>query len=325
MITGRAEREMALNPPHLLDSTGQPSPGALIPFCAYNQAMGTLGKNLSGLTFPVCDQFRPVIKNGQVCYALSMIDVDPEKRGKTRREKESGLWLVINMEMSSKENFFIPKEFMMDKNTQRSQSASIHLSLLQEFIDIRDGAYGMTAMKKLTGTNAFLGLPDNVKDCQVEDQETCKNERFIEKVGKQCGCVPWSLGERNQAGNFCSPSDHSCVDNIKTSDADGDCRQSCTGLHAVVWHSNNSKNEEFLQKFEEMEEKYKVYLNSYAENVEYNSSSETLSKQCSFNRNTFNYIVCSSFSKRVSPIALGPVLLCASDLRRDRERQEVDS
>ena len=64
---------MSLNPPHLTDSKGRPTPGSLIPFCAYNRAMSTLGKNLSGLTFPVCDQFKPVVKDGQVCYALDMI------------------------------------------------------------------------------------------------------------------------------------------------------------------------------------------------------------------------------------------------------------
>ena len=169
MITGRAELEMALNPPHLMDSTGQPSPGALIPFCAYNQAMGTLGKNLSGLTFPVCDQFRPVIKNGQVCYALDMNNLGPMEKGKTKRDKEFGISLVINMEMSSKENFFMPKEFKTNKNTERSQSVTIHLSLLQEFTDVRAGVYGMTSLKKLTGTDTFLDLPDNVKDCQVGD------------------------------------------------------------------------------------------------------------------------------------------------------------
>ena len=271
IISGQEERELSLHPPHLTDSKGRPTPGALIPFCAYNRAMSNLGKNIPGLTFPVCDRFKPVIKNGQVCYALDMIDLSSKRKGRTKRGRGFGVWLVINMEMSSKENLFIPNEFMINDNTPRSQSVTIHLSLLQEFTDVRAGVYGMTSLKKLTGTDTFLGLPDDVKDCQVRDQERCENEKFIEKVKSECGCIPWSLGVRYKSENFCSPSALSCVDNFETTD--DDCRPTCTGLHAVVWHLNNTKNEEFWQKFEEMEEEYKGYLNSYAENLEYNSSS----------------------------------------------------
>ena len=136
----------------------------------------------------------------------------------------------------------------------------------------------MTSLKKLTGTDTFLGLPDDVKDCQVGDQKECENNKFIEKAKEQCGCIPWSLGHRYNSGNFCSPSALSCVDNIETSDED--CRPSCTGLHAVVWHLEDIKDEDgrFMQKFREMEEEYKGYLNNYADNLEYNSSIETLGK-----------------------------------------------
>ena len=274
---------MSLNIPHLLDSKGRPTPGSLIPFCAYNQAMSTLGKNLSGLTFPVCDQFKPVIKGGQVCYALEITDLRPTKKGKTKQDKGFGVWLVINMEMSSTENFFNPEEFLMYKNTPRSNRLTIHLSLLQEFTDVRAGAYGMTSLKKLTGTDTFLGLPDDVKDCQVGDQVRCENNRFIERVKTECGCIPWSLGDRYNAETFCSPTGLSCVNNMEASDED--CRPSCTGLHAVVLHTNNTKDEGFWQKFGDMEEEYKGYLNNYAENLEYYSSSDNLSEINLLNQN----------------------------------------
>ena len=149
----------------------------------------------------------------------------------------------------------------------------------------------MTSLKKLTGTHTFLGLPDDVKNCQVGDQEKCKNDKFIEKVKKECGCIPWSLGNRYKAENFCSPAELACVDNIfdETTD-DDDCRTSCTGLHAVVWHLNNTtKDEQFWKKFGQMEEEYKRYLNNYADNLEYNSSSETLSEKISLNLHTYKF------------------------------------
>ena len=130
---------MSLNPPHLTDSKGRPTPGALIPFCAYNQKLSILGKNLSGLSFPVCDQFKQVVKDGHVCYALDMSDLQPKKKGETKRGRGFGVWLVINMEMSSKQNYFIPEEFGVNKKTHRS--VTIHLSLLTEFTDVRAGVY----------------------------------------------------------------------------------------------------------------------------------------------------------------------------------------
>ena len=53
---------------------------------------------------------------------------------------------------------------------------------------------------------------------------------------------------------------------------------SCKGLHAVVWHLDDIKDEDesFRRKFREMEEEYKGYLNNYADNLEYNSSIESL-------------------------------------------------
>ena len=293
---------MSLTPPHLIDPKGRPTPGSLIPFCAYNQKMSTLGKNLSGLSFPVCDQFKPVVKDGQVCYALDMSHLQPTKKGKTRRGRGFGVWLVINMEMSSKQNFFVPNEFLIKKN--KSQSVTIHLSLLQEFTDVRAGVYGMTSLKKLTGTETFLGLPDDVKDCQAGDQKECKNDMFMEKVKKVCGCVPWSHGNRYKSGNFCSPADLSCVDNIEPPDDDEECRTSCTGLHAVVWHLNGTKDQEFWQKFREMEEEYKGYLNNYAENVEYSSSSKTLSKKILLNSNTYKFYLVSASPKKLAPLHL---------------------
>ena len=128
----------------------------------------------------------------------------------------------------------------------------------------------------LTRTDTFLDLADDVKDCQNGDHGVCENDKFIEKVKKDCGCIPWSLGGRYKAGNFCSPVALPCVDNIETDNYG--CRSSCTGLHAVVWHMDKTKNDEFWQKFGEMEEEYKGYLNSYAENSVYDSSSKTLSK-----------------------------------------------
>ena len=54
-----------------------------------------------------------------------------------------------------------------------------------------------------------------------------------------------------------------------------DCRVSCTGLYSVV---NFFKDANYGLKFSNMTENYQRYLNNYAENLIYNSSSRNLSK-----------------------------------------------
>ena len=266
-----------MNPPHLADSKGQLFPGALIPFCAYNQEMSILGRNLTQLTLPVCDKFKPVVRYGGICYALDMADLSWQIKGETRPGSDFGIWLVINTEMSSTENFFVPKEFGINEKAQKSKSVTVHLSSLQEFTDVRSGVYGLTSLKKLTGTETFLGLPDEVKECHVGDYDTCRNDNFIEKVKKKCGCVPWSLADRYKTEKICSPTALSCVSTIETTT--NHCQKSCTGLHAVVWHMDNTKDDNFWQSFGMMEMEYTRYLNNYAENSMYNSSAKTLGKK----------------------------------------------
>ena len=51
----------------------------------------------------------------------------------------------------------------------------------------------MFALKKMTGTAAFLELPDAAKKCKTETFEECHVVRYLAEVMKQCGCVPWGL------------------------------------------------------------------------------------------------------------------------------------
>ena len=237
MLSGPEDRYLSLNPPHLLDAQGKATPGALIPICAYNENMNLLGQKMEGTTFPVCDQFKPIIKDGRVCHALNMADLASKKKGPSKPGRRFGVWLVINADMATEEDFFIPSEFRVYK--KNGESVTIHLSLLQEYTDVRAGVYGLTGLKKLTGTESFLNLPDDDKKCQVGNQETCRNDDFIEKVKTECGCVPWSLQGNYVFKEVCTPPALSCVENIRKRKDKDNCRQSCTGLHAVVGHQNN--------------------------------------------------------------------------------------
>ena len=174
-------------------------PGALIPFCAYGGNMRVLGRYINGLNYPVCDKFQSTVLDGQVCYALDIKTVLPSARGKTTPRKGNGIFLAINMAMSSGENKYDPNKVHANNDvfeTKRifsEDTVTINLGTLLRFTDSKAGIYTMTDLKKMTGTQNFLGLPDAEKNCQIEIQEKCNIESYIENVQSHCGCLPWSL------------------------------------------------------------------------------------------------------------------------------------
>ena len=188
------------HPPHLVDSSGYLTPGALVPFCAYARNLTTLGRHINGLDFPICDRFKPTILDGQVCYVLNMEAANPLLRRATENGMEKGLLLALNMNVDTKEEDFETNKEWVDKDTLETEAsdhgntASILLSTLDRISITKPGKYAMASLKKMTGTDDFLDLPDNTKDCQIEVQESCYNRRYVEELQKQCNCLPWALG-----------------------------------------------------------------------------------------------------------------------------------
>ena len=191
--------EVSLDPPHLLNSKGSRTPTALIPFCAYNGDMNITGRYIPGLDFPICDQFKPTILDGQLCYALSLKDVLKEKVV-TRPGKSSGLTLAIEQKKktrTAKDEGLVTISLQSGRLYTRTDpqfSTSIHLNNLVKYTDSRPGLYKMSDLKKMTGTAGFLGLADVTKGCQIEAESDCETRKYLEKVQKRCGCLLWSLG-----------------------------------------------------------------------------------------------------------------------------------
>ena len=78
-----AAREVSVHPPHLLDSQGNSTPAALIPFCSYSGDMDSVGQQIDGLDIPVCNKFQPSIMDGQLCYTLNISKVTSSTENKT--------------------------------------------------------------------------------------------------------------------------------------------------------------------------------------------------------------------------------------------------
>ena len=170
-----ATLEVSVHPPHLMDSQDR-LPAALIPFCSYQGEL--LGKEVDG--FVACDQFQPTVLEGQICYSL---DLTKFGVGKSKAGKMYGFELVL------------------DSNTP-GKVARIYLDTLSPFTNYRNGSYSLNSLKKMTGTNGFLAMPDAEKKCQVETLDECNTQKLFEKVRSECHCRFWALDTRREVGSL---------------------------------------------------------------------------------------------------------------------------
>ena len=83
---------------------------------------------------------------------------------------------------------------------QDTNLARIYLHTLSPFTDYRNGSYAMSALKKMTGTKGFLGLPDAEKRCQEETLDECNSQKYFDKVRTECHCTLWALDNKREVG-----------------------------------------------------------------------------------------------------------------------------
>ena len=127
----------------------------------------------------VCDLFEPASLNGQLCYSL---DVGKLKGWHSNEPgKANGLFLLLD-----------PSSFAFN-----SEVPKISIHTLARFTTFGAGSFGMSALKKMTGTKSFLQLPDQDKKCSVHDREECQTQKYLDAAQKYCNCTPWTLGNKN--------------------------------------------------------------------------------------------------------------------------------
>ena len=85
---------LSMVPPHLVDGRGNSFRSALIPFCAFDGNMTTLGQPIDGLDFPACNQ--TWYCGCQLCYTLDVKEMQTEGKIKTAHGKGSGLLLLVD-------------------------------------------------------------------------------------------------------------------------------------------------------------------------------------------------------------------------------------
>ena len=143
--------------------------------------LGQERKELDNLT--ICQKFQPTILEGQLCYSLDITKLGEKtpKSGKT-----NGLFLLLD-----------PNPYRLnvdEKNVEGEQSFKVFIHTLAQYSTYGPGSYGMSALKKMTGTKNFVQLPDHQKKCLVHNREECQTRKYLDQVQMECNCMPWPLG-----------------------------------------------------------------------------------------------------------------------------------
>jgi hypothetical protein len=192
-----AALEVSVHPPHLLDSQGNSTPAAFIPFCGYSGDLATLGEPVGGWEFPACNQFQLTMLGGQLCYSLNVSSVATPAGNKTESGKKKGILIAVDLPEDQiygrKQKRKPSRRYFYPDSSDDENTFSIHINALSRVSDTRPGLYVMTDMKKMTGTKSFLAMPDETKHCQLEPEDECKKRKYVEEAKKQCDCVPWIL------------------------------------------------------------------------------------------------------------------------------------
>ena len=120
--------------------------------------------------------------------------------------KEAGLTLLLeyNTERSVNTAGTYSKQGLEDQirknlldmrvlTDNKKSSATVFIHTIAQYKGSGPGSYVMTAMKKMVGTDAYLDLPDETKQCQQEVFETCVQKHLVTQAKERCGCLPWTM------------------------------------------------------------------------------------------------------------------------------------
>ena len=84
-------QEISNHPVHIINNHGGLSPSAFIPFCAIGGNDKIMGQNSRNFDNPVCNTFKPKLRNGQLCY-----QVDPNNFVTLLEDKKIGLIFAMD-------------------------------------------------------------------------------------------------------------------------------------------------------------------------------------------------------------------------------------
>ena len=123
---------MTNHPVHIINETEHFSPSAFIPFCSFGENMNALGIQVDNFDVPVCNSFKAVIHNDQLCYQVDLEKFrDPQVIDKQLKhglvmildENKDRQFLTKDKKVSGTRNLFSPEE---------ENSIQIHLDTISK-------------------------------------------------------------------------------------------------------------------------------------------------------------------------------------------------
>ena len=178
------------HPVHLIDSFGNLSPSAFIPFCSFGGNRDILGKKIGKFHTPVCNSFTEKVFDGQVCYEIDL-NVYKENMTNVRMDMKEGLALVLDINKDRQSEIYEQEDanlrFAGDRikfylnsigktNNQKSKLFCSFSTLVPD-IFTEEGDYNFNVLKQIEVTDSFLTLSQDARKCQNEEPyENCTTE-----------------------------------------------------------------------------------------------------------------------------------------------------
>ena len=72
-------------------------------------------------------------------------------------------------------------------------------SIAEPVFLIGAGEYNINNLKEIEVTDSYLGLDQDVRDCQTEESlDKCTTKHYIDSVLLECGCLPLNIIRSNK-------------------------------------------------------------------------------------------------------------------------------
>ena len=122
------------HPVHIVDENYNLSPSAFIPFCEFGGNMSALGVKIEQFSVPVCNSFKALVLNNQLCY-----EVDLKKHFSKESLKaglELGLILLVDYNIDRQINV------IKNKNKDTTMASKFEVKYKPDIVDIFIEAIG---------------------------------------------------------------------------------------------------------------------------------------------------------------------------------------
>ena len=64
---------------------------------------------------------------------------------------------------------------------------------------IGEGQYNLNVMKEIKITDSYLGLTQDITECQnIEPFQNCTTRHYVDTYTKKCGCLPFRMLQPNE-------------------------------------------------------------------------------------------------------------------------------